>query len=298
MSGQNRSHKEERAVGGIGGAGYENNLLKPPPPPTRFYRSVGELDLAQILRTMQKFTNTAHQGSAVSLAQGCYQRKPKCTTAEICAKINSKGDELIYLRGIGRFRGGICQVLITQVPLFFSELDQQLDLELEQAQQAQVEAKRKERERLAHEEEERVAQAREQAERARKRRAREEEEREAAAARDEFSRLPAEKQTRYGNYECWLAQPAGITWREGFRAKPNPWAQILAWLEPKTNRNSFETWFKPTRFSHTREGVLYVQVPSSEFCFIGERYGDLLIEAVDELGLEFEEVEFQCEDGD
>ena len=30
----------------------------------------------------------------------------------------------------------------------------------------------------------------------------------------------------------------------------NPWLQILAALEKKVIRQSFETWLKPTRFSH------------------------------------------------
>ena len=30
----------------------------------------------------------------------------------------------------------------------------------------------------------------------------------------------------------------------------NPWLQILAALEKKVIRQSFDTWLKPTRFSH------------------------------------------------
>jgi hypothetical protein len=32
----------------------------------------------------------------------------------------------------------------------------------------------------------------------------------------------------------------------------NYWVRILAALEKKINRQSFETWLKPTRFSHIR----------------------------------------------
>jgi chromosomal replication initiator protein len=72
----------------------------------------------------------------------------------------------------------------------------------------------------------------------------------------------------------------------------NPWLQILASLEKKVIRQSFETWLKPTRFSHAAGRTLYVRVPSSEFQHIGERYGDLIQEAIDLNALEFDEVSF------
>jgi len=50
-----------------------------------------------------------------------------------------------------------------------------------------------------------------------------------------------------------------------FAASPssalNPWLQILAALEKKVIRQSFETWLKPTRYSHTSGRTLYVRVP-------------------------------------
>src|SRR5208337_4275519 len=73
---------------------------------------------------------------------------------------------------------------------------------------------------------------------------------------------------------------------------PNPWMQILDALEKKVNRHSYDTWFKPTRFSHDAGGKLYVSVPSPEFCTIGERYNDLILEAIENLGLGYEDVEF------
>ena len=45
----------------------------------------------------------------------------------------------------------------------------------------------------------------------------------------------------------------------------NPWLQILSALEMKVIRQSFETWFKPTRYSHIAGRTLYVRVPSPEF---------------------------------
>ncbi len=75
-------------------------------------------------------------------------------------------------------------------------------------------------------------------------------------------------------------------------ASPNPWVLVLDALQKKVNRNSYETWLKPTRFDHAQGPILFVRVPNPEFCGIGERYGDLISEAIDNLGLEFQDVEF------
>ena len=72
----------------------------------------------------------------------------------------------------------------------------------------------------------------------------------------------------------------------------NPWLQILAALEKKVIRQSFETWLKPTRFSHAAGRTLYVRVPSPEFQHIGDKYGDLIQEAIDLQSLEFDDVSF------
>jgi chromosomal replication initiator protein len=72
----------------------------------------------------------------------------------------------------------------------------------------------------------------------------------------------------------------------------NPWLQILAALEKKVIRQSFETWLKPTRYSHTSGRTLYVRVPSPEFQHIGDRYGDLIQEAIDLQSLELDDVTF------
>ena len=41
----------------------------------------------------------------------------------------------------------------------------------------------------------------------------------------------------------------------------NQWTRILGALEKKVKRQNFETWLKPTRFSHLDERILYVRVP-------------------------------------
>ena len=79
-------------------------------------------------------------------------------------------------------------------------------------------------------------------------------------------------------------------------ASANPWVRVLDALEKKVNRTSYETWLKPTRYDHAQGAVLFVRVPNPEFCHIGERYGDLISEAMDNLGMEFLDVEFVTEE--
>ena len=74
----------------------------------------------------------------------------------------------------------------------------------------------------------------------------------------------------------------------------NQWVRVLGALEKKINRQSFETWLKPTRFSHVTGKTMYVRIPSEDFAHVGDRYGDLIHEAVDNLGLEIEEVVFEA----
>src|SRR6201994_2574882 len=73
---------------------------------------------------------------------------------------------------------------------------------------------------------------------------------------------------------------------------PNPGLRILGALEKKVNRQSFDTWLKPTRFSHVTGRMLFGRVPTPEFQHIGDRYGDLIQEAIDAFQLEFDDVSF------
>ena len=72
----------------------------------------------------------------------------------------------------------------------------------------------------------------------------------------------------------------------------NPWMQILEALEKKINRHSYDTWLKPTRYSHVKDGKLFVRVPTLEFRHIGEKYADLIQEAIETLNLGLDDVEF------
>jgi chromosomal replication initiator protein len=78
----------------------------------------------------------------------------------------------------------------------------------------------------------------------------------------------------------------------------NPWMRILGALEKKINRHSYETWLKPTRYSHAVGKIMFVRVPTPEFRHIGDKYGDLIAEAVDNLGLEFDDFQFVTVDED
>jgi len=72
----------------------------------------------------------------------------------------------------------------------------------------------------------------------------------------------------------------------------NQWVRILGSLEKKINRQSYETWLKPTKFSHLEGRKLHVRIPTEEFSHVGELYGDHISEAIDTLGLELDEVVF------
>ena len=55
--------------------------------------------------------------------------------------------------------------------------------------------------------------------------------------------------------------------------------RILDALEKKINRHSYDTWLKPTRYSHSNGGILFVRVPTAEFRHVGDKYADLIQEA-------------------
>ena len=73
----------------------------------------------------------------------------------------------------------------------------------------------------------------------------------------------------------------------------NQWVHILGALEKKLNRKSFETWLKPTRFSRLVGKTLYVRIPSAQFEHIGEKYAQLIEEAIEKLGFDIESVVFE-----
>ncbi|HEY6253846.1 MAG TPA: chromosomal replication initiator protein DnaA [Candidatus Angelobacter sp.] len=72
----------------------------------------------------------------------------------------------------------------------------------------------------------------------------------------------------------------------------NPWLRILGALEKKISRHSYDTWLKPTRYSHSNGPIIFVRVPAPEFRHIGEKFGDLIQEALETLALEYQDVKF------
>jgi chromosomal replication initiator protein len=81
-------------------------------------------------------------------------------------------------------------------------------------------------------------------------------------------------------------------------ASPNPWGLILNQLEKKVSRQSYDMWLKPTRYSHANDRVIFVHVPAAEFKHIGDTYGDLIQEAMEHLGFNFEDVQFVWPEAD
>ena len=82
----------------------------------------------------------------------------------------------------------------------------------------------------------------------------------------------------------------------GSTLAPNPWMRILDALEKKINRHSYDTWLKPTRYSHSSGGVLFVRVPTLAHRRESDKYADLIQEAIDNLGLEYQDVQFVTDD--
>src|SRR5882724_5875472 len=82
----------------------------------------------------------------------------------------------------------------------------------------------------------------------------------------------------------------------GTTLSPNPWSRILDALEKKIHRPSYDTWLKPTRYSHASGGILFVRVPTAAHCKESDKYADLIQEAIDNLGLEYQDVQFVTED--
>jgi chromosomal replication initiator protein len=78
----------------------------------------------------------------------------------------------------------------------------------------------------------------------------------------------------------------------------NQWVRILGALEKKLNRKAFETWLKPTRFSRLVGKTLYVRIPSPDFEHVGDKYAQLIEEAIERLGLEIDSVVFETAEKD
>jgi chromosomal replication initiator protein len=74
----------------------------------------------------------------------------------------------------------------------------------------------------------------------------------------------------------------------------DPWSLILEVLAKRVNPQSFDTWLKPTRFYGVDGKTLVVRVPHPDFARIGERWGELISKAMEELHFPFEELELEA----
>ena len=77
----------------------------------------------------------------------------------------------------------------------------------------------------------------------------------------------------------------------------NAWQEILGYLKSKVNTQSYQTWLRPTRFSHVNQEELVVRVPNREFQdWIQEHYGSLINEALAQLRLDLRKVQYVVEE--
>ena len=78
----------------------------------------------------------------------------------------------------------------------------------------------------------------------------------------------------------------------------NAWQEILGYVKTKVNTQSYQTWLRPTRFSHANQDELVVRVPNREFQdWIQEHYSSLINEAISQLRLDFRKVQYVVEEG-
>ncbi|MBZ5542291.1 MAG: chromosomal replication initiator protein DnaA [Acidobacteriia bacterium] len=77
----------------------------------------------------------------------------------------------------------------------------------------------------------------------------------------------------------------------------NAWHEVLNHLKAKVNTQSYQTWLRPTRYSHVAGETLVVRVPNPEFQdWIQEHYAPLIQEALERLKLGVREVSFVFEE--
>ena len=73
----------------------------------------------------------------------------------------------------------------------------------------------------------------------------------------------------------------------------NAWLQVLNYLKTKVNTQSYQTWLRPTRFSHVDNEAIVVTVPNREFQeWIQENYAGLVSEALQHLNMGFKEIRY------
>jgi len=77
----------------------------------------------------------------------------------------------------------------------------------------------------------------------------------------------------------------------------NTWQEVLNHLKTQVNPQSYQTWLRPTRFSHTDEHTLFVRVPNREFQdWIQEHYGVIIRETLERLQATYHQVSYVFEE--
>ena len=77
----------------------------------------------------------------------------------------------------------------------------------------------------------------------------------------------------------------------------NAWQEVLNHLKAQVNPQSYQTWLRPTRFSHTDDHTLFVRVPNREFQdWIQEHYGVIIRETLERLQASYHQVSYVFEE--
>lgn len=77
----------------------------------------------------------------------------------------------------------------------------------------------------------------------------------------------------------------------------NAWQEVLGYLKAKVNTQSYQTWLRPTRFSHVTDGKIVVRVPNREFQdWIEEKYASLISDALQTLKLGEQRIAYVFDD--
>jgi chromosomal replication initiator protein len=76
----------------------------------------------------------------------------------------------------------------------------------------------------------------------------------------------------------------------------NAWQEVLNYLKTKVNPQSYQTWLKPTRYSHSEAETLVIRVPNQEFLeWIQDHYNAVIQEALEKLRLGFSAIRYEME---
>jgi len=76
----------------------------------------------------------------------------------------------------------------------------------------------------------------------------------------------------------------------------NAWQEVLNYLKTKLNPQSYQTWLKPTRYSHSEAETLVIRVPNQEFQeWIQDHYNSIIQDALEKLRLGFSGIRYEME---